>query len=148
MPVTCCSCRGTTSENCCFTYLNCCSGGAPSMHMFVGFVQTVVDHFSTFREWLIYLSLWLYITWKLSFCLTNDFSSRSLLVLLLWYNVNYDWGTLSFSKMLNMGSYDFVTVDKFGRKWLDIFLAPCSRIWLFSGLNLAPWQNVDLATLH
>jgi len=28
------------------------------------------------------------------------------------------------------------------------FLAPCLRIWLFSGLNLAPWQKVDLATLH
>jgi len=51
-------------------------------------------------------------------------------------------------KYLNMGSYDFVTADKFGKKWLDIFLAPCPRIWLFSGLDLAPWQNVDLATLH
>jgi len=27
------------------------------------------------------------------------------------------------------------------------FLAPCLRIWLFSGLDLTPWQKVDLATL-
>ena len=27
------------------------------------------------------------------------------------------------------------------------FLAPCLRIWLFSGLDLAPWQKIDLATL-
>jgi len=26
-------------------------------------------------------------------------------------------------------------------------LAPCPKIWLFSGLDLAPWQKVDLATL-
>jgi len=29
------------------------------------------------------------------------------------------------------------------KKWL----APCLRIWLFSGLDLAPWQKVVLATL-
>jgi len=27
------------------------------------------------------------------------------------------------------------------------FLAPCLRIWLFSGLDLAPWQKVGLASL-
>jgi len=27
------------------------------------------------------------------------------------------------------------------------FLAPYLRIWLLSGLDLAPWQKVDLATL-
>jgi len=27
------------------------------------------------------------------------------------------------------------------------FLVPCLKIWLFSGLDLAPWQNVGLATL-
>jgi len=45
-----------------------------------------------------------------------------------------------------MGSYDFVTADKF-RKMVGPFLAPCLRIWLFSGQDLAPWQKVDLATL-
>jgi len=29
---------------------------------------------------------------------------------------------------------------------VDLFLAPF-RIWLFSGLDMAPWQKVDLATL-
>jgi len=32
-----------------------------------------------------------------------------------------------------MGSYDFLTADKFGKKWLDISLAPCPRIWLLFG---------------
>ena len=54
-----------------------------------------------------------------------------LFVLLLRYNC--DWGTLSFSKMLNIGSYDFVAADKFGKKWLDSFLAPYPRIWLLFG---------------
>jgi len=27
------------------------------------------------------------------------------------------------------------------------FLTPCLRLWLFSGLNLASWQKVDLSTL-
>jgi len=27
------------------------------------------------------------------------------------------------------------------------FLTPCLRIWLFSGLDLAPWQKVNLAIL-
>ena len=27
------------------------------------------------------------------------------------------------------------------------FLAPCPRIWLLFGLDLAPWQKVDLVTL-
>jgi len=45
-----------------------------------------------------------------------------------------------------MGSYDFVTADKFG-KMVDLFLAPYLKIWLFSGLDLAPWQNVGLTTL-
>ena len=39
--------------------------------------------------------------------------------------------------------HDFVTADKFGKNGL----APFLRIWLFSGLDLAPWQNVGLATL-
>ena len=30
---------------------------------------------------------------------------------------------------------------------VDPFLAPCLRIWLFSGLDLTSWQNVCLATL-
>jgi len=47
-----------------------------------------------------------------------------------------------------MGSYDFANADKFGKKWLALFLAPCLRIWLFSGLDLHPWQKVDLATLR
>ena len=45
-----------------------------------------------------------------------------------------------------MGSYDFVTADKFGKN-VGPFLVPCLRIWLFSGLDLAPWQNAGLATL-
>ena len=36
-----------------------------------------------------------------------------------------------------MGLYDFVTADKFGKKWLDFFLAPyCPRIWLLFGYFL------------
>jgi len=42
-----------------------------------------------------------------------------------------------------MASYDFVTADKFGKYWLT----HCLRIWIFSGLNLAPRQKVDLVTL-
>jgi len=45
-----------------------------------------------------------------------------------------------------MGSYDFVTVGKFEKNGWH-FLAPCLSVWLFSGLDLAPWQKVDLATL-
>jgi len=45
-----------------------------------------------------------------------------------------------------MGSYDLVTADKFG-KMVGPFLTPCLRIWLFFGLDLIPWQKVDLATL-
>jgi len=45
-----------------------------------------------------------------------------------------------------MGSSDFVTADKFG-KMVSSFLAPCFRIWLFSDLDLAPCQNVNLVTL-
>jgi len=32
-----------------------------------------------------------------------------------------------------MGSYDFVTADKYGKKWLALFW-PCLRIWLFFAL--------------
>jgi len=51
-----------------------------------------------------------------------------------------------------MGSYDFVTADKFG-KTVGPFLAfpfPCScfRICFFSELDLTPWKNVDPATLY
>jgi len=45
-----------------------------------------------------------------------------------------------------MGSYDFVTADKFGKNSWPFF-GPCLRISLFSGLDLAPCQEVDLATL-
>jgi len=45
-----------------------------------------------------------------------------------------------------MGSYDFVSADKFGKNGWP-FLVPCLRIWRFSGIDLAPWQNVGLATL-
>jgi len=45
-----------------------------------------------------------------------------------------------------MGSYDFVTADKFGKNGWPFF-GPCLRIWVFSGLELAPWQNAGLATL-
>jgi len=33
-------------------------------------------------------------------------------------------------------------------KMVGPILAPCLRICLFSGLDLAPWQKVDLATLY
>ena len=46
-----------------------------------------------------------------------------------------------------MGSSGFVIAVEIGKKWLALFLAPCVRVWLFSGLDLAPWQKVDLATL-
>jgi len=45
-----------------------------------------------------------------------------------------------------MGSYDFATAGKFVKSGWP-FLTPFLRIWLFSGLDLAPWQEVDLATL-
>jgi len=32
-------------------------------------------------------------------------------------------------------------------KMVGPFLAPCLRIWLFSGLDLALWQNVGLKIL-
>jgi len=53
---------------------------------------------------------------------------------------------LPFTKLLNVDPYDFVIADKFG-KIIGPFLAPCLRIWLFSGLDLAPSQEIDLATL-
>ena len=33
------------------------------------------------------------------------------------------------------------------KKMVGSFLAPCGKVWLFSGLDLALWQKVDLATL-
>jgi len=49
-----------------------------------------------------------------------------------------------------MGSYDFVTADKFGKSGWPFFwplvLAFGSFLGL-SGLDLVPWQKVDLATL-
>jgi len=47
-----------------------------------------------------------------------------------------------------MSSYHFLTAVKI-RKMVGPFLAPCVRAWLFfvsSGLDLAPWQKVDLTT--
>ena len=92
----------------------------------------------------IFISVYGY-TWKLSSSLTIF---HHILVLLL--RCNCDWGILPFNKLVSMGSYDFVTAYKFG-KMVGPFLAPCLRIRLFlglSGLHLAPWQRVNLATLH
>ena len=46
--------------------------------------------------------------------------------------VRYD--RLPFNKLLSMGSYDFVSANKF-EKMVGPFLAPYFRIWLFSGLD-------------
>ena len=49
-----------------------------------------------------------------------------------------------------MGSFDFVTADKFGKKWLDLFGPLALEFGSFlavSGLDLASWQKVDLTTL-
>jgi len=49
-----------------------------------------------------------------------------------------------------MGSYDFVIAVKFGKNGWPFFGPLCQSLtlfWLFSGLDLAPWQKVDLATL-
>jgi len=49
-----------------------------------------------------------------------------------------------------MGSYDFVTVDKFGKNGWSFFwprVLDFGSFLAFSGLDLAPWQKVDLATL-
>jgi len=37
-----------------------------------------------------------------------------------------------------MGSHDFVIAVKIG-KMVGLFLARCIGVWLFSGLDLAPW---------
>ena len=50
-----------------------------------------------------------------------------------------------------MGSYDFVTAEKFGKICWAFFWPLVLEFGSFlalSGLDLAPWQNVDLATLH
>jgi len=83
-------------------------------------------------------------TWKLSCSLTVF---HHVLVLLLRYN--YSWRTLPFDELLSMRSYDFVTTDKF-EKMVHPFwplVLEFGSFWLFSGLHLAPWQKVDLATL-
>jgi len=57
---------------------------------------------------------------------------------------------LSLIKFITMGSFDFVTADKFGKKWLDLFGPLALEFGSFlavSGLDLAPWQKVDLGTL-
>jgi len=49
-----------------------------------------------------------------------------------------------------MGLYDFVTADEFGKNGWPFFghlFSNLTLFWLFSGLDLAPWQNVGLATL-
>ena len=49
-----------------------------------------------------------------------------------------------------MGSYDFITVDKFGKNSWTFFWSLVLEFDSFlalSGLDLAPWQKVDLATL-
>jgi len=45
-----------------------------------------------------------------------------------------------------MGSYDFVTADKFGKDSGPFFGPFSSNLALFFGLDLAPWQNVGLAS--
>ena len=55
-------------------------------------------------------------TWKMSWSVTIF---HHILVLLLSYNC--DWGILSFHKLLGMGSYDFVTADKFGKNVWPFF---------------------------
>jgi len=105
--------------------------------------------FVSFRLLLIPLALFedskfisvYYYTLKLICSLTIF---HNLLVLLLSYNC--DWGRLPFNKRLSVGSYDFVIAVKIG-KMIGPFLAPCVRVWLFSGVDLAPWKKVDLATL-
>jgi len=52
---------------------------------------------------------------------------------------------LIFNILLSMSSYDFLTGDILG-EMVGPLLAPCLRIFLFSGLHLA-WQKVDQATL-
>jgi len=48
-----------------------------------------------------------------------------------------------------MGAYDFVTADKFGKDSWPYF-GPLSYnlalFWPFSGLDMALWQNVALAS--
>ena len=80
-------------------------------------------------------------TSKLSYSLTVF---HHVLVLLLRYNC--DWGTLTFNKLLSMGSYDFVTAYKFGKNGWPFF-GPLFQNLDFFGLDLAPWKKVDLATL-
>jgi len=49
-----------------------------------------------------------------------------------------------------MGSYDFVTADKFGKNGWSFFwphILEFGSFLAFSGLDLALWQKVDLATL-
>jgi len=48
-----------------------------------------------------------------------------------------------------MGLYDFVTADKFGKDSWPFFwphVLNLALFWFFSGLDLAPWQNVGLAS--
>jgi len=53
------------------------------VHISVGFVKIVVDRFSIYRGWQIYLSLWLHMEIKL---LSYDLSLRTcfVVVLQLW----------------------------------------------------------------
>jgi len=50
------------------------------VHMFVDFVQIVVDRFSTYRGWQMYLSLWLHMEIKL---LSYDLSLRTCFAVVL-----------------------------------------------------------------
>jgi len=34
---------------------------------------------------------------------------------------------MPFNKLLSTGSYDFVTADKLGKKWLALFVTPWQR---------------------
>jgi len=93
--------------------------------LFVGFVQIVVA-LALIEGWQLYLSLWLRIM-KIEL-FSYDLSSRTCfaVALQLWLR------NMLFNKLLHMGSYDFVTVDKFGKNgwslfWPHVFVF----FWLF-----------------
>jgi len=74
-------------------------------------------------------------TWKLS-CSLAIFHHA--LVLLL--RCNCDWATLSYNKLLSMGSYDFVTADKFGKNSWPYFWPLVSKFGSFLAIF---WARFD-----
>jgi len=56
--------------------------------VFVGVVQIVVDRFSTYRRWSIYVSLWLHVVLLRSFIMYLFYCWATIVIEEHWHSIN------------------------------------------------------------